>query len=76
MSKCTHPQGHFPDNQGYCHECGVPMAYADCETFYVMFNDDDEHHYISKQKFGSYDAAKRYKRTICKDRKPKVLVEV
>ena len=24
-TKCTHPKGHFVDNQGYCHCCGIPM---------------------------------------------------
>ena len=23
--KCSHPKGHFVDNQGYCHCCGVPL---------------------------------------------------
>ena len=22
---CSHPKGHFVDNQGYCHCCGIPM---------------------------------------------------
>ena len=23
--QCSHPKGHFEDNQGYCHECGIAM---------------------------------------------------
>ena len=23
--KCSHPTGHYVDNQGYCHCCGVPL---------------------------------------------------
>jgi hypothetical protein len=23
--RCSHPQGHFEDNQGYCHCCGIAM---------------------------------------------------
>lgn len=25
LPNCTHPQGHFVDNQGYCHECGIKL---------------------------------------------------
>lgn len=23
--RCTHPAGHAADNQGLCHNCGIPM---------------------------------------------------
>jgi len=31
MPNCTNAAGHQPDNQGYCHECGIPMAEANKE---------------------------------------------
>ena len=39
MTKCTHKLGHFPDNQGLCHECGQPMSVDYLKAYRAGWND-------------------------------------
>jgi len=64
---------HYPDQQGFCHECGVPMSIANSSEFYVICMDDENKINIKNKVFKNYADAMEYSMSIEKSRKPKVL---